>query len=70
MLFIKFFYSNLLNLQILSSVFINGADNPSDMTAPVIATVVVLLIFILIAAVGFAVYKKKKGERGVEFISQ
>ncbi|XP_076735377.1 uncharacterized protein LOC143414577 [Maylandia zebra] len=35
-------------------------DNPSDMTAPVIATVVVLLIFILIAAVGFAVYKKKK----------
>lgn len=59
-------------MQILSSVFFNGADNPCDMTALVIATVVVLLIFVLIAAVGFAVYKNKKGEqfKGVEFISQ
>ncbi|XP_039896941.1 major histocompatibility complex class I-related gene protein-like isoform X2 [Simochromis diagramma] len=35
-------------------------ENPSDTTAPIIATVVVLLVLILIAAVGFAVYKKKK----------
>ncbi|XP_035765209.1 major histocompatibility complex class I-related gene protein-like [Neolamprologus brichardi] len=37
-------------------------SNRSERTAPVIAIVVALLIFIIIAAVGFAVYKKKKGE--------
>ncbi|XP_039866442.1 major histocompatibility complex class I-related gene protein-like [Simochromis diagramma] len=42
-------------------------ENPSDMTASVIAAVFVVLIVIVIAAVGFAVYNKKKApENSIE----
>nr|XP_024654217.1 major histocompatibility complex class I-related gene protein [Maylandia zebra] len=39
-----------------------GREDPSDMTVPIIPAVVVFVL-IIIAAAGFAVYKKKKGER-------
>lgn len=38
------------------------AEDPSDMTVPIIPAVVVFVL-IIVAAAGFAVYKKKKGER-------
>uniref|UniRef100_A0A3P9D8T3 Ig-like domain-containing protein n=1 Tax=Maylandia zebra TaxID=106582 RepID=A0A3P9D8T3_9CICH len=47
-------------------------ENPSDRMISIIAAVVVPVLLILFAVVGFAVYKKRKGQRikGAEFINE
>lgn len=58
------FYSNFFHFILFIWFFcFLWAEKPSDMTLPIIPAVVAFVLIIIVAAAGFPVYKKKKGER-------